>query len=57
MIKDGWAICPYCRKKQFPIGEAKIYGLNWKCCSCKKHFNIHIPFLDLQDGAKQNCKY
>lgn len=42
--KEYWIQCPYCGKRQFPIGEnAKISNLLYRCkgSGCKKKFLIN----------------
>jgi len=42
-IKKYWIQCPYCGKRQFPIGQnTKIRNLLYQCkgSSCKRHFLI-----------------
>ena len=42
MIKEGWVVCPYCGKKQFPLNEkAKIEDLEYRCKQCKKYFEVN----------------
>lgn len=41
--KEYWIQCPYCGKRQFPIGQnTKIRNLLYRCkgSSCKRHFLI-----------------
>lgn len=40
-----WVICPYCKKKQFPVEEnTRIKNLYWTCkgTNCKKGFKILV---------------
>lgn len=51
IIKEDWIACPYCGKKQFPIHEAIIFNLIWKCqfSHCKKHFVVNIQPCQLSE--------
>lgn len=44
IIKDGWVICPFCRKKKIlHLGhETLIRNLPWTCGRCGKTILVNI---------------
>lgn len=42
IIKDSWAVCPYCGKKSIPLGSAMVKGLVFRCraSTCKRRYII-----------------
>lgn len=45
VVEAGWIVCPKCGKRQFPIGNAVIRDLEWKCrwSRCKEYFIVDFP--------------
>lgn len=56
-IKNGWVVCPICRKRQFPISEgAEIRSLRYKCKKgggCFEHYMM-IDFPPRQAGGEDS---
>lgn len=43
MIKDGWIVCPRCKKKLFPVDTNTVMrNLRWRCKRCKEEFTINL---------------